>query len=298
MADGRRCKVVFGKTVGSDVVINADYNGAMVNECVGGSKKRRFVYTCLHEGAHTFTNLVAVANTTAGWPDEAQKIAQQAVADYNLSAGLETQFTTMQVSAVGETALTAAKDYGVPQTSDDTAVSAGFATAYGSERVVEDIAEYVAQIQGGQELLNKQPAVCDFLAGAKKLSARTAIQYAKAVLLRGIGLIDDAAFGACMRGFGVNAQPGIGDPGTGFQFTDNLNFGYFDQADKRMFGVAGDGADSVSSSCGCWSRTDSRPSVCSRLDRITMVDIDAAKNGVLAATTTPSRCSPPPAGWR
>ena len=99
--------------------------------------------------------------------------------------------------------------------------------------------------RGDKELLNKQPAVCDFLAGAKKLSARTAIQYAKAVLLRGIGLIDDAAFGACMRGFGVNAQPGIGDPGTGFQFTDNLNFGYFDQADKRMFGVAGDGADSA-----------------------------------------------------
>jgi hypothetical protein len=84
-----------------------------------------------------------------------------------------------------------------------------------------------------------------------------------------------------MRGFGINAAPGIGDPGTGFQFSDNLDFGYFDQADQRMFGVAGDGTDSAQFLLRVLVKNGQPPLGLSRLSRLTMVDIDAAKNGVL-----------------
>ena len=106
-------------------------------------------------------------------------------------------------------------------------------------------------------------------------------------MLRNIGLVDGEPFDRCMHGFGIDARPGISAPDSWFQFDSNLNFGYFDLAGERMFGVAGDGADTYQGLLRVRATGGKPPLGLHRLDHIGYFDIDDAENGFLLANDDP-----------
>ena len=287
------CKVKLGQAEASAMLINADMNDPAVTACIGSSQSLRFINTCVHEAAHNFTELVATAavSSSLDWPVEAQEIAQEKIQSYGLSTGLHTLFASLHASAVAEADLTMATAYlsdgGAAPASDALAARAGFATAYGATNPWEDIAEYASDIQAPRTAPGTQPAICNLFAQAGVLSELTAIQYAKALLLRNIGLIDAEPFTGCMHGFGIDARPGISAPNSDFQFTGDLDFGYFDLAGERMFGVAGAGADTYQALLRV-QVTDGKPPLgLHRLDHIGYFDVEDAENGFLLANDDP-----------
>lgn len=299
------CTAILGAAVGSAILMNAEINDPAVDACFGKSSlRRRFINTCVHEAAHNFTFLVAAVGTPGSslWPAEAQKIAQEKVQSYGLSAGLTDLFARLQLSAVNEAESTKATYYyksdgkfgpdGMPlpdsplgprPANNALAVRAGFANSYGAQNPLEDVGMYASEIQAPDVPPGTEPEICKLFAQASVLSELTAIQYAKALLLRNIGLVDEERFAACTHGFGVDAPPGIGAEGYTFQFTDSLNFGYFDLAGERMFGVAGDGADTYQALLRVKVKDGKPPLGLHRLDYIGYFDIDDAENGFLLA---------------
>lgn len=281
---GDKCDVKLGRTYGGQIVINADINGPEVSSCVGPSSRRRFISTCVHEAAHAFTYLVENKQGTVKWEQDALTLAQQKIHDYGLSAGLEDLFETMQSLAVNQAASTHAVNYtGTTALNNAMAVSGGFASGYGAKSAWEDIAEYTAQMQAPDLPPGTEPELCRLFGQAGLLSEFTAIQYAKALLLRNIGLVDEDPFSRCTHNLGIDAPPGIVAPGSSFQFTSNLNFGYFDLDDSRMFGVVGDGADTYRALLRVKVENARPPLGLQRLDAISLLGVDSAQNGLLLA---------------
>ena len=286
------CGLVTAVSEGSAMLINADITAPEVERCAtgGGGKALRLVNACVHEGAHSFAMLMAAAGRYGSlqWPPEARKMAEEKVRTYDLAAGLEGLFEKLQDAAVAEADETMAVNYvekgGPEHTTDKSAVEGGFASAYGAGNWREDLAEFASEIQAPNLPPGQEPAICQFFANAGPLSERTAIQYTKALLLRNIGLVDPGPFERCMHGLGIDAQPGISAPDSDFQFTSNLNFGYYDEGEERMFGIAGDGPSTYQALLRVRVENGQVPLGLHRLDRIDQFfEIEGANNAFLLA---------------
>ena len=196
--------------------------------------------TLTHELAHVFMNLVDdSASGMAGivWSPEQRSAAAELVQRFDLARGFSKSWTELHESGIAGGFTTGYVGDGWDVQTDAAASAGGFASPYGMRKAAEDIAEYVAKIGGNLVL---RPTVCPASQGLQRLTVKAAIPYAKLVLLRALGAIDQWSFDDCAGAVAIDGPSGINFEGGG-KFTSDVHAGRRSGQGPEAIGVFGTG---------------------------------------------------------
>lgn len=206
LPSGKRV-VTLGVAFGNAMILNATFltRPGLEDELIG---------TVVHEGAHNFHFLVddlaadgsnqPLATWLEGWPEAYRAGVQATLSRRLVGESLSDFWIDLHASAVGAQIAINYTGAAWASTSDADAIAGGFASSYGSTNVFEDVAEYTQAIQSD----GPSSALCTDLAAKGQIDATRALNWAKAHILVGLGLIGDAELAACIGSTRVQAEVG------------------------------------------------------------------------------------------
>jgi hypothetical protein len=245
--------ITRGLTVGTEIVLNAaDANMA---DCAPGMVEwTRLARTTAHEATHAFTNLTDYLNMLApgamfleadGLPADVVSLAISAQKNLGARAGAMTEsFAKLQ-----ETSTQVHAGY-LPYAASNNAlgtgpaVAAGFASGYGGTNARDDLAEYV-ELFFNPSLSEFVNPVCTQFSGLNQTIPKPSLlAFAKINFLRGIQLISEDQYRACVQ----NADPAVGAGFSinGIAFDQNLKADMIspDAPDPSRFVLVGSSSQS------------------------------------------------------
>lgn len=235
---------VHSKEYQSQLYINSLPNRASEADLVPGPGNRfvgniwaTAIETLLHESAHAAVHLLNTrvvegdctlgfwscdkATDAAQWPAAALALARDAMERLRIRASFQTEWNRLHQSFV---AVGLARPYGLELAAEEVA-GAGFMTAYGGTKPMEDIAEIVAQVLArditGFTAIDAEvnrgergDLGCMALAAVTNgVPGGVAALYTKVLLLRDAGLISQEDAAACTGNAGIDTR---GTPGVHF----------------------------------------------------------------------------------
>lgn len=194
--------------------------------------------TLTHELAHVFMNLVDdSARDMAGivWSPAQRSAAAELVQRFDLARGFSRSWMELHESGIAGGFTSGYVGDGWDGQTEATASAGGFASPYGMKTAAEDIAEYVAKTGGSLVL---RPPVCPASQGLQRLTVKAAIPYAKLVLLRALGAIDQWSFDYCAGAVAIDGPSGINFEGGG-KFTSDVHAGRRSGKGPEAIGIFG-----------------------------------------------------------
>ncbi|MGE3191227.1 MAG: hypothetical protein AB7N90_16210, partial [Vicinamibacterales bacterium] len=190
-----------GQTLGNNIVINAK---ALVAGSVVTVSPGQIRDTLVHESVHAFNNLVDDPDIDVEQlPADVQVLVDDARDNLGHMYGAIRK-TWTQLNASGRIAYPGYGSYvglqafcaypGVP-----SAVQAGFAAPYGAFSAKEDFATYVQLFQRGGPPAQAHPVCQQFSGLTNQIPRDRLLPFAKLNFVRGLGVIDEADYLACVQ---------------------------------------------------------------------------------------------------